>query len=628
MDIEIKNFDSIKDIYGSDEIILEETDIDKINNSEKMENQDGYYIDIGFGFEEDLVKVDFYEDNNKNVYYFVQEPALNDKEEEFLKNIKNDVELRLVNHRDLTEINNLPPDEKKKEKQEMVKEETDNIINEYYNLTKTINNILNKTDSLIDQLDLENLDQLDLEEYKKDLPGEEFRKKMKYYLIRDIVYEGKITPIRKDLKVEDITFKAKKPVIVNHKKFSNECYTNIYHNIYEFKKLQDKYSTITGENINKYNSNLEGVLEDGSRVTMELQGSSKNRDFGDSDPTNKSGMITIRQFATIPFTPSDLIRKKTLSSEIGSYLWLQGERGSSMILVGNTGSGKTTMLNSLTLFFKPMSNIHVIEDTSEIKLYKDNVNGVVTNEKNDLSTLVSQGLRKNPENLIVGEARDPETIRRTISQAGQTGHNFYTTIHGDSMNNLLSRLRESEVQEQDMTSIDNVLFMKNLKETKNRRVLNRISEIYGIDEGGKIKYREVSKFERKEGFDNNIMNRSLLKDEEEDIRKAFQKTIEQNLEERKIILEYLSEMFKRLTIKDELNEKFMKDKYKFENDIYKTYMNDDEGRKNIVIQAIKENELTEISNIDINKSYQELKELEEKPDLEKYINKPEKLEKL
>ena len=113
-----------------------------------------------------------------------------------------------------------------------------------------------------------------------------------------------------------------------------------------------------------------------------------------------------------------------------------------MILVtGPTGSGKTVSLYScLNLLNKPGVNISTAEDPSEINM--PGVNQVNINEKAGLtfSVALRAFLRQDPDIIMVGEIRDPETADIAI-KAAQTGHLVLSTLHTNDAPSTLTRLR-------------------------------------------------------------------------------------------------------------------------------------------------------------------------------------------
>ena len=111
-----------------------------------------------------------------------------------------------------------------------------------------------------------------------------------------------------------------------------------------------------------------------------------------------------------------------------------------MVLVtGPTGSGKTTTLYAaLTEIYNEQDKLITIEDPVEYQL-----RGVVqipVNEKKGLT--FARGLRSilrhDPDKIMVGEIRDPETAQIAV-QSALTGHLVFTTVHANNVFDVLGR---------------------------------------------------------------------------------------------------------------------------------------------------------------------------------------------
>ena len=111
-----------------------------------------------------------------------------------------------------------------------------------------------------------------------------------------------------------------------------------------------------------------------------------------------------------------------------------------MVLVtGPTGSGKTTTLYAaLTEIYNEQEKIITIEDPVEYQL--KGVVQIPVNEKKGLT--FARGLRSilrhDPDKIMVGEIRDPETAQIAV-QSALTGHLVFTTVHANNVFDVLGR---------------------------------------------------------------------------------------------------------------------------------------------------------------------------------------------
>ena len=138
-------------------------------------------------------------------------------------------------------------------------------------------------------------------------------------------------------------------------------------------------------------------------------------------------VLTIRKFATDPYTAKDLINFGTYT--LGLVQVLEAcVRGKLNILVsGGTGTGKTTNLNVLSSFIPESERILTIEDSAELQLQQEHVINLEARPPNvegkgqvAIRDLVRNALRMRPDRIIVGEVRGAEAL--DMLQAMNTGH--------------------------------------------------------------------------------------------------------------------------------------------------------------------------------------------------------------
>ncbi|MEN9996863.1 MAG: putative type secretion system protein [Pseudomonadota bacterium] len=116
-----------------------------------------------------------------------------------------------------------------------------------------------------------------------------------------------------------------------------------------------------------------------------------------------------------------------------------------ILVTGPTGSGKSQSLYAcLHLLNRPEINIATVEDPAEIQL--SGVNQVNVKEQIGLnfSSSLKAFLRQDPDVLMVGEIRDPETADIAI-KASQTGHLVLSTLHTNDAPGAIVRLRNMGV---------------------------------------------------------------------------------------------------------------------------------------------------------------------------------------
>ncbi len=134
-----------------------------------------------------------------------------------------------------------------------------------------------------------------------------------------------------------------------------------------------------------------------------------------------------------------------------------------MVLVtGPTGSGKTTTLYAaLSEIATPEDKIITIEDPVEYQIPL--ITQVPVNEKKGLT--FARGLRSilrhDPDKIMVGEVRDPETAQIAV-QSALTGHLVFTTVHANNVFDVIGRFIHMGVEPYNFVSALNCIMAQRL----------------------------------------------------------------------------------------------------------------------------------------------------------------------
>ncbi|ADC64952.1 type II secretion system protein E [Ferroglobus placidus DSM 10642] len=356
-----------------------------------------------------------------------------------------------------------------------------------------------------------------------------------YYLLRDTILFGPITPLMKDRLLEDISCNGYgKPIYVYHRNYQN-LRTNVVFSEDELDSFIIKLAQQCGKHISIAEPMLDATLPDGSRIQMTLG----------REVTDHGSTFTIRKFRDVPLTPIDLIAWKTFSLEEMAYLWLCIENKKNLIFAGGTASGKTTSMNAISLFIPKNAKIVSIEDTREVMLPHENWIPAVTREgvggkEIDMYELLRAALRQRPEYIIVGEVRGKEAL--TLFQAMSTGHTTYSTLHADSVNGVIHRLENppinvprSMIEALDIISIQAQVYLGNKRVRRNLE----IAEIVGMDPHTKI-IKTTTVFAWDSEKDEHLMiGSSKVLEEIRKMRAWSRKELEEELETRKKVLKWM-----------------------------------------------------------------------------------------
>lgn len=118
-----------------------------------------------------------------------------------------------------------------------------------------------------------------------------------------------------------------------------------------------------------------------------------------------------------------------------------------VVVAGATGSGKSTLLSSVMREILETENGKVLTYESPIEFVYDSVESTSASISQseiplhlpDFPSAVRNALRRKPEFILVGEARDKETIAAVID-AALTGHTVYTTVHSNGVSDTIRRM--------------------------------------------------------------------------------------------------------------------------------------------------------------------------------------------
>jgi len=165
----------------------------------------------------------------------------------------------------------------------------------------------------------------------------------------------------------------------------------------------------------------------------------------------------------------DLAHAPTRLKDLGLPEWMLEEvqrtsrRDSGMLLAcGPTGSGKTTSLYAaLREIDVTRRNVITIEDPIEYRLPGATQLPIDENRGKGFSDLLRSVLRQDPDVLLLGEVRDPETAR-TAMQAAMTGHLVFSTVHAKDTIGSLFRLLDLGVEPYLVASALNLVLAQRL----------------------------------------------------------------------------------------------------------------------------------------------------------------------
>jgi general secretion pathway protein E len=132
--------------------------------------------------------------------------------------------------------------------------------------------------------------------------------------------------------------------------------------------------------------------------------------------------------------------------EMAGFQQFLAEPSGIVLVCGPTGSGKTTTLYSaLQHVTRPEVNVVTIEDPIEMVIEGFNQTNVMPRIDLTFATLLRTVLRQDPDVIMLGEVRDPETARQAV-QAALTGHLVLTSLHTRDAAGSIARLNDLGVE--------------------------------------------------------------------------------------------------------------------------------------------------------------------------------------
>ena len=163
---------------------------------------------------------------------------------------------------------------------------------------------------------------------------------------------------------------------------------------------------------------------------------------------------------------------RTITSQIPTFKTLGlpdvvasfAEKHKGLVLVtGPTGSGKSTTLASLIDIINSTQERHIITLEDPIEYVHHHKKGIVNqreigNDTDSFNAALRAALRQDPDVILVGEMRDPETVSIALT-AAETGHLVFSTLHTVGSAKTIDRIVDmfpAEQQQQIRTQLSTV----------------------------------------------------------------------------------------------------------------------------------------------------------------------------
>jgi pilus assembly protein CpaF len=318
------------------------------------------------------------------------------------------------------------------------------------------------------------------------------------WVVADILGYGPIEPLLQDPTITEVMANGPKNVYIERYGLIEK--TNItFENDAHLMRIIDRIVSPLGRRVDESSPMVDARLPSGYRVNATIP------------PLSLDGpLLTIRKFATTPYTAQDLIANGTLSSHLVTFIKACVEARINLVISGGTGTGKTTLLNVVSAFIPNRERILTIEDTAELQMKQEHVGRLEKRPPNvegmgevTIRQLVINALRMRPDRIIVGEARGGEAL--DMLQAMNTGHDgSMTTIHSNSPRDTLRRIETmvlmaglelplKAIREQVASAIELIIHMNRMRDGTRKVV--QVSEVHGL-EGDSIVMQDLFVYEQ------------------------------------------------------------------------------------------------------------------------------------
>ncbi len=355
---------------------------------------------------------------------------------------------------------------------------------------------------------------------------------LRAYLVQKSLGLGDVEILMNDAYLEEIAINnAQEPIWVYHRLFG-WLKTNIF---LESEDQIKHYASMMGRKVGRQITLLEPLmdanLDTGDRVNATLMPISL-----------KGNTITLRKFASKPWTITDFIKSNTINANAASLIWLGIQYELSALIAGGTAAGKTSMLNALANFFPPNQRVISIEDTHELqlpsflhwlpmltRLPNPEGKGAVS-----MLDLLVNALRQRPDRILVGEIRRKQEAE-VLFEAIHTGHSVYATVHANSAKETVTRLTNPpiSVPKTMMPALQMIIVQYRNRRSGLRRTFQIAEVTEDADANVLLQYDASKDFLGKKNESKTMLNTLQL------YTGLSRKEIDKDLKEKQNVLKYL-----------------------------------------------------------------------------------------
>ncbi|KTF09431.1 ATPase, T2SS/T4P/T4SS family [Pseudoalteromonas carrageenovora] len=245
---------------------------------------------------------------------------------------------------------------------------------------------------------------------------------------------GPIAQFMLDDQVSDILINDTQDIWID-KQGKLLCTASKFDDERHLRRFVDRLLDGCGRQVNALMPIVDGKLKDGSRVHIIVP-----------PACTSAAIVSIRKFNHKKINDEFLVANQFLDKNVLTFLQTAVKSGVNILVCGNAGAGKTSLLNVLANSINKNERVVTIEESAELNLHHNHVVQLEAHDTNSdgkgavsLRDLVKAALRMRADRILVGEVRSGEVI--DMLQAMNCGHQgSMTTIHANSASDAVTRL--------------------------------------------------------------------------------------------------------------------------------------------------------------------------------------------
>ena len=264
-------------------------------------------------------------------------------------------------------------------------------------------------------------------------------KTFQYYANRDILgYEILDVMMRDSEHLEDITCSDYTSVGVIHRGYlehkvlrSNVRFKSVNH----MNVFLERISRMGGKHISSSDPIIDFHLGEKYRVAI----------ISDEITIPSVPSLSVRLKAQKPFTITHMIQQNVIPIDVIAVIWKMLDFRGTGLVIGGTGAGKSSFLNTLFPLLHRSSKIMSIEDAAELAIPQFDwsplsIDVPITSPEYTIkfTELLDAVLRHRPDMIAVGEVRGKST--KNLFEVMSTGHSSLSSFHASAANTAMSRI--------------------------------------------------------------------------------------------------------------------------------------------------------------------------------------------